>query len=520
MERRVWMAGGAIIAVLGAIALVIRPANHDVSWYLHMAGVMLSGGTAYVDAVDTNPPLIVMLTVAPAWAARLMGLAPAGVFYAGVFLLAVLSAIWSRRLIVRVWPGASPATQGLLATGLVFLLLAFPKGDFGQREHLTVVLTLPYVLAAALRSRGGLLSAREAALTGAAGAIGFALKPHFLLAWVAVEAALVARSRLTILRRPEFVAAVATMALYGAAVLVVFPQYFDVARRVWSVYGGLDSPVARLIALREWQIGLVALALIGLIRLPRDLASPLVVVGGAAAGFLAASLLQLKGWGYHMLPAQVSLALVFLVLLASVIQAWPELARFVRGGSTAILAATALVLTVMSAKYVVEARQRPPNDTLGPLTALVRDHAPEGPIALLGMRTLVYPAFPLVNQTGARWSLRHHSLWFLPAFYEPQLSAPATAMMALHTPAQMPPLERAFYEEILTDLCGAPPKLLIVERPSPQAPAGRRALDLVAYYGQDRRFSRLFAAFQPLTDVGPFTVYKPGGDPSCTSAGD
>jgi hypothetical protein len=522
MDRRVWVAGAAIIAVLSAVAVVMRPANHDVSWYLHMAGVMLNGGTAYVDVVDTNPPLIVMLTVVPVWAARLVGLAPAWAFYAGVFLLAGLASVWSSRLIARAWPGASSATHGLVTTGIVFLLLAFPKGDFGQREHLTVILTLPYVLAAAVRSRGGSLSTGEAALLGAAGAIGFALKPHFLIGWAAIEAALfvafVRGRRASALRdvvRPELLAAVATMAVYGAAVLLLFPQYFDVARRVWAVYGGLDSPVARLVALREWQIALVALALVALLRLPRDLASPLLVVGGAAAGFLAASLVQLKGWGYHMLPAQVFLALVFLVLIASVIQAWPDLAGFVRGGSTAMLGALALVLAALSAKYVVEAQQRAPNDTLGPLVSLVRQHAPEGPIAVLGMRTLVYPAFPLVNQTGARWSLRHHSLWFLPAFYEPQLSGPPSAMMALHTPEQMLPLERAFYEEILADLCAAPPKLLIIERPSPQAPAGRRALDLVAYYGQDQRFSRLFGVYQSLTEVGPFTVYKPTQQPTC-----
>jgi hypothetical protein len=156
-----------------------------------------------------------------------------------------------------------------------------------------------------------------------------------------------------------------------------------------------------------------------------------------------------------------------------------------------------------------------PNDTLTPLAAIVRQHAPDGPIAVLGMRTLVYPAFPLVNQTGARWSLRHHSLWFLPAFYEAELRAPAGAMQALRTPAQMPPLERAFYEEIIDDLCAVPPQLLVIERASPLAPAGRRALDLESYYGQDARFARLFGAYRVQADVGPFMVYKAISTPVC-----
>ena len=102
-HRRMWMASAIIIATLGAIAVVVRPANHDVSWYLHMVGVMLNGGAAYVDAVDTNPPLIVMLTFAPVWLGRLVGLAPALAFYAGVVLLALASCVWCARLIARAW---------------------------------------------------------------------------------------------------------------------------------------------------------------------------------------------------------------------------------------------------------------------------------------------------------------------------------------------------------------------------------------------------------------------------------
>ena len=190
-DRRPWMAAAVLIALLGAVAVIIRPANHDVSWYLHMAGVMLNGGTAYVDAVDTNPPLIVMLTYLPAWGATLLGLTPAVAFYADVIALGLLCGVWCSSLARRLWPVASAAMQGLITTGIVFLVLAFPKGDFGQREHLTVIFVLPYVMAAAVRSIGGSLSTTEAVIAGVAGAIGFALKPHFLLAWIAVEVALV-----------------------------------------------------------------------------------------------------------------------------------------------------------------------------------------------------------------------------------------------------------------------------------------------------------------------------------------
>jgi hypothetical protein len=79
----------------------------------------------------------------------------------------------------------------------------------------------------------------------------------------------------------------------------------------------------------------------------------------------------------------------------------------------------------------------------------------------------------------------------------------------------MPPLERAFFDEIVSDLCRTPPRLLMVETGAPVAPGGRRAFDLIAYYGQDPRAARLFSSYRPLAEVAPFAVLKPDGRATC-----
>jgi hypothetical protein len=492
---RNWLVVWGLLAGLAAAAVVVRPTNHDTAWYLYMAGNLLDGGTPYVDVVDTNPPLIVLVTLPPVWIARVIHAAPETVFPIYVFLLGLGSA-WASVLVVRrLWPAAPAAVHGVLGAGLFFLVLAFPKGDYGQREHLTVIFTLPYVLMAALRAVDGRVSRGAAIAAGIAAAIGFAMKPHFAVAWLAVEAvlAVLRRTPRTVLR-PEAIAVLATAAAYGLVVATVFPQYFDVAGRVWQVYGGLDSPVSRLIGLRELQIAVVAAALVALIRLPRDAQAPVSILAAAAFGFLAASLLQLKGWGYQMLPPQAYLALFFLVMMLCLAQA-TAFAELLRGGVRGIGVAVLLALMATGVKYVYEGRRGAATSLVTPLAALVGEHAPGGPIATLAMRTLVHPSFPLVNQTRARWSLRHHSLWFLPAFYERELATPPPAPIPLHAPEAMPALERAFYEEIIGDLCRTPPRLLLAEVAAPQSPAGRRALDLVSYYRKDARFERLFRAY-------------------------
>lgn len=502
-----WRAACVLVILLGAVAVWLRPVNHDAAWYLHVVAVWLDGGTVYRDAVDTNPPLIILLSVPPVWLARQLGLSAITLFQLYLFALALGSIAASGRLIGRAWPAATATRRGLLLVTVAFLALPFVKSDFGQREHFAVLATLPYVLLAGARMVGRQASRIEAILIGASGAIGFALKPHFVVAWLAIEAVVAWQiGRLRAWNRPEARTSVVVFVAYGLLVAFAFPQYIDVANRVRQVYGGINSPALRLIELKELQAAVAAFGLVVLIKLPPQ-ERAVRIVAAAAGGFLAASLLQLKGWSYHLYPAQVFLALFFIVVLTSVIESVPALARMVRGGVTGIAVAATLGASASGVKYIAEARQVARTDLVTPLSRIVRQRAPHGAIALLGMRTLVYPAFPLVNETGVRWSLRHNALWFLPGLYVEALAGPS-ADVPYRSPAQMSALERGFFEEIVSDLCRTPPDLLMIEAPVHHAPAGRRALDLIGYYEQDPRFARLFSGYTQIATVPPFMVFE------------
>src|SRR5262245_4805068 len=72
-----------LLAALAALGIAIRfvmPVNGDAAWYLYMAGRVLDGARPYVDVVDTNPPLIVMLSMATVLPARALGVSPLTVF--------------------------------------------------------------------------------------------------------------------------------------------------------------------------------------------------------------------------------------------------------------------------------------------------------------------------------------------------------------------------------------------------------------------------------------------------------
>jgi hypothetical protein len=510
--RAAWFAMAAVLVGLCVAAVGPAYMNHDPAWYLHMAGVWLDGATLYRDVIDTNPPLIVFITAIPVAISRLVNLPGPLVFKAFVFAAAGLSVAVSIPFVRRIWQDEH--ARFLIGTMLVFLIFPFVKTDFGQREHFTVLLTVPYVLASCGYAVGRPAGRGFDAVAGALAGLGFAMKPHLLAGWVAFELALAAMRRSPrVWLRPAAVSAGVAAALYGAVVVLLVPDYLSVARDAMQVYGGLNSSAAFLLRLADLQLWVIGLLLLLVLRLPAAHRNPCVLMFAAATGFLIAAMVQLKGWGYHLYPSRVLILLFFAAVVASVTDAHPAVLQVIRGGKRSINAAVLAAVTIWSARYVAEAKKPIATDYVTSLTALIHEtHADT--FALLGMQGLVYPAFPTTNYSGTRWVLRHNSLWFLPGIYADEMKRPD------HTDAfrrldGMPPLERRYFEEIVEDLCRTPPKLLVLEPPIPNAPVVRRSLDLVRYYRQDPRFDRMFSAYAHKATVGLYVAYERRGEASC-----
>jgi hypothetical protein len=506
-------ASAGLLAGLCAAAVGPLYVNHDAAWYLHMAGVWLDGGTLYRDVIDTNPPLIVFLTALPVLTARAFGAFEPTVFKAVVFAAGGVVLWTGSHLISRIW--ATEGARQLPTIVLAFAVFPFVGLDFGQREHLASMLVVAYVLAACAWATGNPVGARGDAAAGVAGALGFAIKPHFLMAWLAVELALLLlRPAARSWRRPAVLAAVATFLAYAAVVPLLAPAYLAVALEVVQVYGGLNAPVTELLRIRDVRAWVVMAVAVAMIRLPREHRPAVLILFAAASGFFVAGMVQAKGWGYHFYPFRLFALLSGAALLSAVIEAWPAALEAIRGGRMSVTAAVLAAVTLWSGRAVSDAWKTIPYDHARLLASVVHRQEHAESLALLSMRNVVYPAFPLVTYTGAEWVLRHNGQWFLPGLYAEALSG-ASGTPVFRPVGDMPALERLYFRQIVDDLCARPPRLLIVEPPVQEAPAGGRSLDLVSYYRQDEGFDRLFSAYAPVTRVGPYVVYLREGAGSC-----
>lgn len=497
----------ALLAALCALAVGPSYVNHDAAWYLYVVRRLWEGAALYRDVIDTNPPLIVWASAPPVFAGWLTGISVPATFKVYVFAIAAAALLAVDAIVRRTWRDH----RFVLVTGAAFVTLPFVKTDFGQREHFAVLLTLPYVVAAAARPFALPLAVRV--VIGVAAGLGFAIKPHFAAAWLAVEMLAWRREGRSALRRPELLAGAAACAAYAVALLLLTPDYLEIAGQVRRVYGGLDSPSAVLLRLREVQLWIVAAALLVAVRWPATARLPATLFA-AATGYLIGALLQFKGWGYQLYPARAFTVLFLLAAVAVLLDVVPGVPSVLRGGRRGLAAVFAGAMVVASMRYVAEARRPAAPDLVAPLTAAIDAYAPEGPLTVLSMRTIIYPAFPSVNYTGTSWGLRHNALWFLAGFYRDQ-DVGGVGPLEAHALDRMAPLERLFFDQIIEDLCRFPPRLLAIERALPAAAAGRRALDLQAYYSQDARARRLFAGYQPTQPVGPFMLMTPSGAASC-----
>lgn len=455
---------------------------------------MLDGARLYRDIVEINPPLVFWLNLPIAALSRATGLPDVFLFRICVVLAAAASLWLCARLLPLAWRSADgrPAALGPLAVlvGLSTVLLAMPVGYFGQREHLTLALVAPWLLAAAAETEGGEPERGLLFVAGGAAALGIALKPHFLVVWLAC--ALYGRVRQGRAYRwlgPLNATIAAGLAAYGLLVAIAAPDYLRIVATLGSAYQRFSARPALAILTRD-TLPLSAIAALvayaGFRRAvgPRVLADHLAL---ATAGFLAAVLLQGKGFGYHYLPAIGTAVLLLLTILFGRADRAPRVVR------AAALVCVPLLLAGTVWPFLGTAVRRArgilsPVDAAMVATArLVRDEAAGRPIAVLSPR--LADAFPLVPYSGATWALRLPNLWCI-------------ASAAAEGPA-----ERWCVRSVGEDLARSRPALVLVRRWSPAGPPDI-GFDFMAPLRADSQVAAQLGSYERADSVADFVVYR------------
>jgi hypothetical protein len=476
----------------------------DVSWLLYAAGRVLDGARIGRDVIDVNLPLVVLDKLPAVAMARAAGLDP---WHAWVTCLTVLL-VAALLLAARV-PGSWFATP-LHAALSAFALLAAPRSDFGQREHVAVIVVLPYLVLAGARLEGRAVPVGLALAAGALAVPGLALKPFFVVVPV-VLALLEWRRGLPLaglMRLPEHGAVAVGVPLLWLGQFAAAPEWLAAARWYWplySQYGG--GRAVQLGVLATGVLTIVAVVLLAFVvrrRWPEhylDGEGEALLAG--ALGFFACLVVQARSLSYHFVPVVTLLAVLGLRGLSG------RARLALLGVPVAVMLAVLLLPAPLDALRLLGGAARPrgqQDPNLPALQQALRSGTPARRIAVLS--TNPASVFPLVPSLGAESAWRQISLWPIIGLNAPAVYGDAVVTCAESSAWSV--LERHWRDEVAEDLQRHEPDALVVLEPdlATRGWGDARRVDYLACLGQDGRVRRVLDAFTESVRVGPYRVLR------------
>jgi len=468
----------ALAATLTALIrlLCFSHIGHDQAWYLYAAQRMLTGVQLYgPQLTETNPPLILWLSLLPALAAQLLHVPATLALKLLVIALIVCSTTWCARMltILNRAPNPTSRTQHLLLVACIFFAeshIIFE--DFGQREHLLVILIMPYLFAI---GTGGapLLSRRELIAVAATAGLAVSLKPQqiLLLAAFQLSVALSLRGR-NILRTPEFFALLclcATCLLYGACILLFAPLYLHTTlpllRNTYWAFGMYSAaqliknqPAFDALFLISAAIFLFGRRRLGFSPMPAHLLA-------ASLGASLAYAIQHAGFNYQKIPHAALLSLAILILLVEFLSPrFPALhapLRLTRLQWTACAAAALLYAAASAhrirAHQVTLSHQRPTMQNF--LASL-----PPG-TSVFALSTALNATFPDILEDRLVWGSRFAHLWMLPAIQQNEdMERTGRIPAKVLPPATLQQLRQLQRQDTTQDLLRWRPRYVFVPR--------------------------------------------------------
>jgi hypothetical protein len=491
-----------LVAAANCRILLRNPLNNDVSWYLYVGQELLAGKHLYTDIVETNPPLICFLSVAPVWLAGTTGIAVKPVW---VFLLTLLvtalcfaaASLWSRAR------GSGTVERQVTLLYLPVTSLAFFFAfDFGQRDHLAFVASLAAI---------GLIAARVAdapvppgTMLGVSVVSGvlLALKPFFLIPWLLC---VLYQSRVrgwqTVARLPETYIVPAMSLVQPLLVIFVTPAYFRIAQIVSSLYSSYNTETWGSLLRGKFLLAALVGASLTLLYRPSERSRASVRLASlTAAGWILSGLLQRKGWHYHVLPAVAACGFAaWMILLDIAARPAGEVRRLRQAPQWAgllLLCFAALRTLLLHWDYAPGTKE---------LIPIVEREAPHGNI--VGLSTGMF-LFPLVNETGVHFGVHYNSLWPLPGLYADQIRNVSGALKwHYRRPEQMGAVEKEMVNQIYSDVA-AEPNLIIFARPKELQGMGSLSVDLPEYFRQDARIREVMAHYETVPFAGEFLILR------------
>lgn len=396
-----------VLAMLIQLNLFI---SSDVRYLIHITDVIVGGGKYGIDFFETNPPMILYLYIPPLLLHKFTGIDIANCLRLYVLICAALSILTSFYFIQQLVKDRFVQTISFAL--LIFTCLFLPGNQLGQREHLYILLFMPFVFASACTLNNIALDKSASIAIGIAAALGCCMKPYFLLPLILIELYFIHKQRdLLGWIRMETITILSVMILYLLTTYYWYPAYFSVVLPLVNqfYFAGIAQDWSLILTyppvLFCMGVSTASIMAVKYSRYP-ELMTLLIL---AAIGTTLAFLITRTIWFYHTLPA-----LAFTTFLIGFILA--ELAEPVDIRSSAIFIAVLMValyepgLTFNEYSFGAEFRyeKQCKEDLINTLAAQPGKHS----VICFSANTMT-DCYPLIDTLGSVHQSRYPFFWWL-----------------------------------------------------------------------------------------------------------
>lgn len=461
----------SIVTIAILIVIFVQPLriHGDIGVHLETASRLLDGERPYSDYVDTNPPLITYINLVPVELSRVLGINPISSY----LLLTLLAAIFSASAIIYLLKKHLHDSDPLSVYILPLVILVFTwylldlRFDYGQREHLFMLLFMPCLVLRWLRWWGDKTANWLAVLIGLVAGVGILIKPQFIAIAAAPELYwLITRRKIKPLFQLEIYAIVLVGVIYGLHFLLIptIREGFlnDTLPLLLQGYSSFDSiGVIGSILRGESKMIVLIFPILALFIPERGqaeiwgLARPLSWLSLAA---FVVYLAQAKGWFYQAIPFLMGSVCVAAILLLhlQLRQVAPRLSRFFLKSDRLLvlrhvgLAAIVLLVVGVTFLRLDTVKQLP----TAPYFNIIEDNSNEGDEVLF-VDTGVLSAFPTLQQIDRRFAGTYMHAWLIATAY-------ADSDAGQIDPTSIPPLAEKYLDTLADDISRRDPVMIFL----------------------------------------------------------
>lgn len=449
-----WLLVASVFA-LGIVVQLHGLLGTDMSWLMHATKRFLVGGSYSEDLYEINPPMVLYIHVVPVLLAKYFKISFIAAFRIYIFSLIFFSLVLCSILLQKI----IRPTQTLLYVALMLVIalneVLLPGMAFGQREHITTLLILPYLLSLTIFSMNRALDRKLSIFMSILAGIGFLIKPHFIFALIFCELyCLIRTKKYTRIFRAENIIILFIFILYGASLFIVTPDYFTLVPYIRDFYSlFFHTPFCWEMIFLNLKVFLVIGTVIFYFFTRKEIENKALatILLLSMLGFFISYAGEPLYLSYHTIPMiTLSILLVTLLLIEYLIKLYGDQPFHPNNFSLDFLVFAAIGLVILSiptyliygeTKLVFVNKKNAFMNYLIPYTKNIKPGE-----KIYSLSTFPGLTYPLVDYAGLETASRYECLWTLINIYH--LSTLNTAAASLAHDAQQKTLIKAVTEDI------------------------------------------------------------------------